>query len=52
MLTTFLKQKTAVTNSLGIFLDLSKAFDRIDHNIPFNKLDIYGIRDNIINWFY
>ena len=37
--------------SIGLFLDLSKAFDLVHHNIVLNKICAYEIRGLSIKWF-
>jgi hypothetical protein len=38
-------------HAVGIFFDLSKAYDVINHKRLLDKLDSYGIRDSVKNWF-
>ena len=36
---------------IGVFLDLKKAFDTVNHTILIRKMYAYGIRGNILKWF-
>ena len=41
------KRKYPIT----IYMDLSKAFDTLDHNILLNKLKYYGVKNTELSWF-
>jgi retron-type reverse transcriptase len=36
---------------ISVFIDLSKAFDTLDHSILLQKLKYYGFSNTILDWF-
>ena len=45
------KNQSLDKHTIAIFLDLSKAFDTLQHSVLFSKLSKYGIRGNALSWF-
>ena len=49
--TEILKARENSQSTISVFLDLSKAFDTLDPKILLSKLEIYGIRGTVLDWF-
>ena len=51
MLNEIFSNKNSKTCSDIVYLDISKAFDSVSHDILFLKLQLMGISGTILNWF-
>ena len=48
---TVAKNREEKKHTIGVFIDLSKAFDILNHQMLFCKMDKYGIRGPTLEWF-
>ena len=45
------KSREVKKHTVALFLDLSKAFDTLEHSVLLRKLEIYGIRGPLLDWY-
>ena len=45
------KHKEKKESSIGVFIDLSKAFDTLNHSMLLKKMEKYGIRGLTLDWY-
>ena len=51
LVSTIVKNLEDQKYTTALFLDLSKAFDTLEHDLLLQKLDKYRIRGTCLNWF-
>ena len=51
VLSRIVKNLEAGKISIAVFLDLSKAFDTLNHDLLLHKMERYGIRGVTLEWF-
>ena len=51
LFSTIIKGKEQHLYTVSLLLDLSKAFDSLEHKMMLNKLESYGIHRNVLQWF-
>ena len=51
LLSTIIKGKEQGLYTVSLFLDLSKAFDSLEHEMMLRKLESYSICGNVLQWF-
>ena len=51
LISEIVKNQLCNKHTIAVFLDLSKAFDTLQHDILFRKLEKYGIRSTSLSWF-
>ena len=45
------KHKEQRESTIGVFIDLSKAFDTLNHSMLLSKMEKYGIRGSVLDWY-